>query len=207
MDKEALRQDTPNANRRRRLESSEKLQRQKKQRFVSKAKRFFSLRCAVDNIFSEEASADEIFAEKKRALITERIAERRAEEQKHAREEARVKKEERADGEAARDQENLARKRAGEVSLPSQRLFNVLELFSRILPAKVRRDSFEPAYNDEKKDYLHSRHIFKSKPARRWLAFWFALHVSLMVGQCLWGMCSGSVKRFLTDWFTAVLKR
>ncbi len=81
----------------------------------------------------------------------------------------------------------------------TQRLFRLVGLLSRILPVKVRMDSFDPAYNDEKKQYLEDKRRYQSKCARRWLAFCFGFHVAWMVGQCVWCMCSEKVKRLLLN--------
>jgi len=58
---------------------------------------------------------------------------------------------------------------------------------------------FHPAYNDLKGDFLRARRKFKTDRERKWLGFCFGLHVSLMVGNCFWVMCSDKVK-------TAILK-
>lgn len=85
-------------------------------------------------------------------------------------------------------------------------LFTFIELFSRILPAKIRTEAFEPAYNDEKSSYLQDRRHYKSASARKWLAFCFCLHVALMAIQCFWGMCSDKVKRLLFESLPALFR-
>jgi hypothetical protein len=84
-------------------------------------------------------------------------------------------------------------------------LFRIAELLSYALPRKTRLDVFEPAYNDIKGDFVKAMRRFKSKGARRWLAFCFGLHTSVLVVQCFWAMLSDRTKRavlkFLPDSF------
>jgi hypothetical protein len=75
--------------------------------------------------------------------------------------------------------------------------FAFAELFSFILPRRTRLEIFEPAYNDLKGDFLKARRKFKTNGARRWLAFCFGLHVSFMVANCFWVMCSERVKKLI----------
>jgi len=96
---------------------------------------------------------------------------------------------------------------SSKASAPSQTLFRTAELFARILPAKTRLESFEPSYNDEKSDYLKARKCYGGGLARAWLAFWFAVHVVIMVCQCLWGMCSETVKGFLLRLPSEIFRR
>lgn len=89
----------------------------------------------------------------------------------------------------------------------SHRFFRFCELSSRILPSRTRMETFEPAYNDAKADYLLARRRYTSKWSRRWLATCFALHVGLMVLQCVWGMCSEKVKQALISLLPEILQR
>ena len=88
-----------------------------------------------------------------------------------------------------------------------RRLFAFIELFCRILPAKTRLQSFEPAYNDEKSSYLHDRRRFKTDFCRKWLALCFVIHVTLMIGQCFWGMCSDKVKRLVLGFLPEAFRK
>jgi hypothetical protein len=64
-----------------------------------------------------------------------------------------------------------------------------------LLPAKVRNETFEPAYNDAQADHLMRLRKCKSKRAQRFLKLCFSLHVALMVGQCLFWYAVDSVRR------------
>jgi hypothetical protein len=93
--------------------------------------------------------------------------------------------------------------------LPSTRLFRCIEMFARILPTRIRLQTFEPAYNDEKAAYLIDRRKYKTPFWRGWLKVWFVIHVGWMIPQCLLGMCGDKVKRlvlsFLPDYFRKIL--
>jgi len=82
-----------------------------------------------------------------------------------------------------------------------RKLFRFLELSFRLLPPKTRKEAFEPAYDDAKADYLNARRRYKTKLARRWLAFCFGMHVGLMLGKSAWGMCSEKIR----SWFLSYL--
>jgi len=69
-------------------------------------------------------------------------------------------------------------------------------LFSFILPGKIQRECFEPAYNDLLRDYVRSRK-FRSKWARRWIAFAFTARTLYMVGDCFRVMLQGSAGKLL----------
>ena len=58
------------------------------------------------------------------------------------------------------------------------------ELFSVILPDKVRSEAFEPAYHNMLEDYVVMRK-FRGKWARRWLGFAFTVRTLFMVLDCL----------------------
>jgi hypothetical protein len=101
----------------------------------------------------------------------------------------------------------LMRRFQANESRPAHRVFRFIELLSHVVPTRIRRESFEPAYNDEKADYLKSRVQYKSKAARRWLAFCFGLHVALMVVQCLWRMCGDFLEQPLLSLLPDLLRR
>jgi hypothetical protein len=93
----------------------------------------------------------------------------------------------------------------------STRFFKFLELAARILPSRVRLQTFEPSFNDEKAAYLNDRRKYKSKTARIWLSIMFATQAAFMVADCFWGMLSDKFKRlilgFLPDIFRKILGR
>lgn len=97
----------------------------------------------------------------------------------------------------------IPRKRSSAI----RKYIDSVELFSHVLPAKVRAETFEPSFHDEKSSYLESRRRFTSRPARVWLGFCFGLHVFFMVFQCLWGMCSERIKKILLDFLPQFLRR
>jgi hypothetical protein len=103
----------------------------------------------------------------------------------------------------------VRRSQASKSKAAFRNLFRLIELFSRILPIRVRAESFEPAYNDEKKQYLEDRRRYATGAARRWLALCFGLHVVWIIVQCFGCMCSGRLKRlllrFLPDIFRNLL--
>ena len=80
------------------------------------------------------------------------------------------------------------------------RIFSRVELVSMILPRTIRTESFEPAYNDLKGDFVKAFRQHKSKGAHCWLKFCFTVQVVIMFGQCFWLMCSGKVKRAILRW-------
>ncbi len=63
-------------------------------------------------------------------------------------------------------------------------LLRLWKLFSFILSRRTRERVFEPAYQDMLADHLESKK-YRTKWARRWLTFCFALRTVLMVGDCL----------------------
>jgi hypothetical protein len=63
------------------------------------------------------------------------------------------------------------------------RIIAFVELFQFILPRTIRREAFEPAYNEIKKDYLLAQQ-YKSKWAKRWLCFCFICQTTYMIGDC-----------------------
>jgi hypothetical protein len=77
----------------------------------------------------------------------------------------------------------------------SARFFRFAELLCHILPQAVRHESFEPAYFDEKADYLKARKKFKGLFARKWLVLCFSLRYLLLMAQSLAGMCSEKGKK------------
>ena len=66
----------------------------------------------------------------------------------------------------------------------SEKLPEMWELFSFLLPRKTRRECFEPAYNDLRSETLRARK-FHGKWARRWISFCFILKTALMLMECL----------------------
>ncbi|SRR6266446_1443054 len=94
--------------------------------------------------------------------------------------------------------------------IPAQRvatIFRFLELFSHILPPKVRMEAFEPAYHDAKADYLASCRRYQGKIARLWLVLCFGLHVTLMMSQCVWGTFGDKLRRALTNSLPEVFRK
>ncbi|HEY5503656.1 MAG TPA: hypothetical protein VIK28_00750 [Sedimentisphaerales bacterium] len=71
-----------------------------------------------------------------------------------------------------------------ESKLYYQKFLNFWELFPFILPAKTRREVYEPAYNDLLADYDKALQ-FKSPWARRWLTFCFTCRTIFMVVDSL----------------------
>lgn len=67
---------------------------------------------------------------------------------------------------------------------PKDKLRIFLELFRFILPRKVQQECFEPALNDILIDHVRARK-FRSKWARRWINFAFAVRTLFMVFDCL----------------------
>lgn len=70
------------------------------------------------------------------------------------------------------------------------------EFFQFILPPKTRREAFEPAYNEIKKDYLLVQK-YQSKWAKRWLCFCFLCQTSYMIGDCFRVLIGSKVKSLL----------
>lgn len=75
------------------------------------------------------------------------------------------------------------------------------ELGSYLLPPKVRRENFEPAFHDIKGDFLKAQKRFTSRRERQWLSFCFGLHTSVLVCQSAWAALSDRAKRALLRWF------
>ncbi len=97
--------------------------------------------------------------------------------------------------------------RAEEKRAHPRSLFAILELFSHILPFRARVELFEPCYEDEKADYLRSRLKYRSKVARRWLVFCFALRVSIIAGQCFWKNCGSKLRKLFVILLPELLRR
>jgi hypothetical protein len=72
---------------------------------------------------------------------------------------------------------------------PPGRLPRFWRLFSYILPKQTRVRVFEPAYNDMLEDYA-TRGKYRTKWAKRWLAFCFTWHTAWMVVECVASMLS-----------------
>jgi hypothetical protein len=79
------------------------------------------------------------------------------------------------------------------------------ELFSVILPDKVRREAFEPAHQNLLEDYLLMRK-FHGRWARRWLGFAFAVRTLFMVLDCLRVLLQSGAGKILLSFLPDVLR-
>jgi hypothetical protein len=85
--------------------------------------------------------------------------------------------------------------RIPEESKRLKQFFKTIELAAFLIPAKTRKECFEPFFEEAKEDYLKMRRKNKGRVARRWLALCFSLHASLIVAQSLWALCSEKTKK------------
>jgi len=90
---------------------------------------------------------------------------------------------------------------------PSKEAFAKVKLLSYLLSPRVRRELFEPSFNDVKADFVKARRRYTSNGERRWLAFCFGLHTSIVVGQCFWAMLGDKAKRILFKLAPEFLRR
>lgn len=86
------------------------------------------------------------------------------------------------------------------------RVPSLWELFSFILPGKVRREAFDPAFNDMLKDYVRARK-FRGKWTLRWLAFAFTVRSLLMVLDCFRVMLQSGAGKILLNFLPDVLRK
>lgn len=64
-----------------------------------------------------------------------------------------------------------------------QKILRFWQLFPFILPAKTRREAYEPAYNDLKADYITALQL-KSPYEKAWVSFCFTMRTVAMVLDC-----------------------
>jgi len=76
------------------------------------------------------------------------------------------------------------------------RLPKIWERFSSILPRRLRREAFDPAFNDMLEGYMRAQK-FLGKSGRRWLAFGFTARAILIVLDCIRVMLTSGVARLL----------
>jgi hypothetical protein len=76
------------------------------------------------------------------------------------------------------------------------RILHFWELFSFILPAKTRKEAYEPAFNDLKADYVRALQ-FKSSSEKRWLKFCFTIRTVAMVINCLWVLAGAKFRKVI----------
>jgi hypothetical protein len=78
------------------------------------------------------------------------------------------------------------------------RLPKIWERFSLILPGKLQREAFEPAFNDMLESYMRAQK-WLGKRGQRWLAFAFTMCAAFIVLDCIRVMVTSGVGRFLLD--------
>ena len=78
----------------------------------------------------------------------------------------------------------------------SPTLLIVWEIFGFILPDKIQRDAFDPAFNNMLEDYLRARKS-RGKWARRWIDFAFTLCAIFIVADCFRVLLQSGVGRIL----------
>ena len=59
------------------------------------------------------------------------------------------------------------------------------KLVSRILPLQARKESFEPSFEDLKREHLLDLRQFKGKWERRWLMFCFHANAARLIAESL----------------------
>ena len=79
------------------------------------------------------------------------------------------------------------------------------ELFSLILPDKVRSEAFEPAHQNLLGDYLLVRK-FRGKWARRWLGCAFGVRTVFMVLDCVRVLLQSGAGKILLNFLPDVLR-
>jgi hypothetical protein len=100
---------------------------------------------------------------------------------------------------------DTSRTRPTDEAKRTKKLFRGIELAAVIIPVKTRKESFEPAFEDAKDDYLAKRRKFRGHAARTWLAFCFCLHIIVIVGQSLLTLCSEKTKKALWAAFGGII--
>jgi hypothetical protein len=95
----------------------------------------------------------------------------------------------------------------GHETIQAQADFERVKLLSYILPPTLRRNVFEPSFNDIKSDFVKARRRYSSNGQRRWLMFCFGLHTSILVSQCVWATLSDKTKRIIFKLVPEVLRR
>ena len=76
----------------------------------------------------------------------------------------------------------------------------IWERFSVILPGRLRREAFDPAFNDMLEEYMRAQK-FLGNGGRRWLGFGFTLCAVLIVMDCIRVMLTSGASRFLLGIF------
>lgn len=71
---------------------------------------------------------------------------------------------------------------------PHARALRLLELFQFVLPPKVQREVYEPAFNDLLEDFLIKARTYNTNWACRWLKLCFVVRAGWMVVGSLWQM-------------------
>jgi len=93
----------------------------------------------------------------------------------------------------------------GALPLPSYpRLWSLLQY---LLPKTIRVRLFTPAHEDLKADYYTAYRQFRSKRARRWLRFCFALRTIILILGCLWTWGLDKLLKWLTTLLPAPLRQ
>lgn len=80
------------------------------------------------------------------------------------------------------------------------------ELFSYILPHRVRERVFEPAFNELLEDYLEIRGRYRTRWAKRWLTVAFTFRTVLMVADCIRAILADRAVRFISRLLPEPLK-
>lgn len=73
---------------------------------------------------------------------------------------------------------------------------SMVELSGLLLPAKTRRECFDPAYGDSLSNYMLARKS-RYKWGRRWFALDFTVRILIMVGGCFRVLLQNGAGKFL----------
>ena len=85
-------------------------------------------------------------------------------------------------------------------------LLRFWELFSFMLPPKLRREVYEPAYNDLLADFLIALR-YRSKWAKRWLWLCFRARTGYMVAECIRVCISAKLRKLIVDSVADLFRR
>jgi hypothetical protein len=81
-----------------------------------------------------------------------------------------------------------------------------VELLACVLPGRVRQRHFQPAFYEDKKQYLLDRRIHRSKQGRIWLALCFLSNVIILIVQTAWGMLGGGLEKVILAFIPAAVR-
>ena len=91
--------------------------------------------------------------------------------------------------------------------LPALSFPRIWELFAFVLPKKFRERVYEPAHQELLEDYLLVRQKYRTKGARRWLAFCFCWRTFWLVVQCFQAVFADKALRGLATLIPEQIKR